>query len=493
MSTQIKELMQDGIEKARLGERAEAREVFEQVIALDDKNEKAWFWLASVLDDEARKKVALSTVLMLNPDNERAKKILDSLEARDRELQERDEIIPGVSRRALTLMVGGGGAIIVGVIAIFIIITLNNARIAGDAQATVQVATQAVLDAQASQTAVMAAFNATLAATTPTPVDLQAVVRTLPPTFTPTAPPSPTPAPEILPPPTGISGNLTVWSGRDFDVNGYLPVGIISVSTGAFQRAGEQEGRDVAVSPDGSRLVYTRFQPAVFDTLIEAINVNGTNPESLGDRWIDLQTLFSPRHPSYSASGDAIIFVARPDGSLTEQIFLLSLLETPPDVSPLRQISTDAATYTQPVISPDGTKVVAVRDDVNSADAGADLVIIDLATGFVTALTNDRAAFVESSPQWSPDGAQIVFAAAPQSAPNNADIFVRFSNGGGAPTIVARDPSNEVTPVFSPDGRHIAYASNRLGNYDIYIFDQTTATISQLTNTVEDEYIGGWR
>jgi hypothetical protein len=493
MSNLIKELMQDGIEKARVGERAEAREAFEKVIELDEKNEKAWFWLASVLDDEARKKVALSTVLMLNPENERAKRILDTLEARDREMKEKDEVIPGVSRRSLTLVLGVGGAIILGAIGILLVISLNNARIAGEQQAAAQAATQVVLNAQASQTAVMDAFNATLAAITPTAVDLQAVVRTLPPTFTPTAPPSPTPAPNVLPPPAGVSGNLAVWAGRDFDVNGYLPVGIMNAATGAFQRAGDQEGRDVAISPDGTRLVYTRFQPAVFDTFIEAININGTNPESLGDRWLATTTLFSPRQPSYSTSGDAVVFVARPDGGTTEQIFLLSLLETPPDVSPLRQISTDDATYSQPAISPDGTKVVVVRDDINSADAGADLVILDLATGFVTPLTNDRNAFVESSPQWSPDGSQIVFAAAPQSAPDNADIFVRFANGGGAPTIIARDPSNEVTPVFSPDGRFIAYSSNRLGSYDIYIYDQTTGALAQLTSGIEDEFVGGWR
>ena len=493
MSNLIKELMQDGIEKARLGERDEARVAFEKVIEMDEKNEKAWFWLASVLDDEARKKVALSTVLMLNPDNERAKKILDTLEARDREMKEKDEVIPGISRRALTLIVGIGGAVILAALALFLIVTFNNARVAGERQAAEQAATQVILDAQASQTAVMAAFNATLATITPTAVDLQAVVRTLPPTFTPTAPPSPTPAPNVLPQPTGVTGNLAVWAGRDFDQNGYLPVGIMPATNGMFQRAGDQEGRDVAISPDGTRLVYTRFQPAVFDTFIEAININGTDPESLGDRWIDTETLFSPRQPSYSASGDAIVFIARPDGGTTEQIFLLSMLETPPDVSPLRPVSTDEATYTQPAISPDGTKVVAVRDDVNSADAGADLVIIDLATGFVTQLTNDRAAFVESSPQWSPDGSQIVFAAASNSAPNNADIFVRFSNGGGSPTIVARDGSNEVTPVFSPDGRFIAYSSNRLGNYDIYIYDQTTTTLGQLTSAIDDEFVGGWR
>jgi Tol biopolymer transport system component len=493
VSKLINELMQDGIDKARQGERAAARESFEKVVELDDKNEKAWFWLASVTDDEARKKVALSTVLMLNPGNERAQKILDTMEASDREMKSRDEIIPGVSRRSLTLILGVGGAVIALALLGFLVVSFNNARVEGERAAAEQAATQVVLNAVASQTAVMAAFNATLAAITPTPVDLQAVVRTLPPTFTPTAAPTGTPPPDVLPLPPGLSGNLAVWAGRDFDVNGYLPVGIISAATGAFQRAGDQEGRDVAISPDGTRLVYTRFQPAVFDTLIEAINVNGTDPRSLDEVWRESLTLFSPRQPSYSSSGDAVVFVARADGATTEQIFLVSLLETPPDVSPVRQISTDQATYSQPAISPDGTKVVAIRDNVNAADAGTDIVIIDFATGIVTPLTNDRNAFIESSPQWSPDGTQIVFAAAPESDTANADIFSRFANGGGSPTIVARDPSNEVNPVFSPDGRYIAFSSNRLGNYDIYVYDQTTTALGQLTSTIDDEFVGGWR
>jgi Tol biopolymer transport system component len=493
VSKLINELMRDGIDAARLGDRNAAREAFEKVVELDDQNEKAWFWLASVLDDEARKKVALSTVLLLNPNNERAKKILDAMDARQLEMTEKNEVIPGVSRRTLTLLLGIGGTIILAVIAIFLVITFNNARIAADAQATVNAATQVVLDAVASQTAMMAAFNATLAATTPTAVDLQAVVRTLPPTFTPTAAPTATPVPDVLAFPNSLTGTMAVWAGRDFDNNGYLPVGTIQAITGAFERAGGQEGRDVAISPDGTRLVYTRFQPAIFDTLIEAININGTDPRPLDERWRTFATLYSPKQPSYSFSGDAIVFVARPEGSATDQIFLLSLLETPPDISPLRRVTNDAATYSQPVISPDGTRIAVIRNNINAADAGDDIVIIDIATGFQTPLTNDRQSFVERSPQWSPDGSQIVFSATSASTPNNADIFVRFSNGAGAPAIIARDAANEVTPVFSPDGRYIAYSSNRLGNYDIYVYDQTTTSLFQLTSGIEDEYIGGWK
>jgi Tol biopolymer transport system component len=59
--------------------------------------------------------------------------------------------------------------------------------------------------------------------------------------------------------------------------------------------------------------------------------------------------------------------------------------------------------------------------------------------------------------------------------------------------LIARDAANDLYPVFSPDGRYIAFASNRSGNFDIFVYDQQTQSLSQLTNTIDDEYIGGWR
>ncbi len=45
---------------------------------------------------------------------------------------------------------------------------------------------------------------------------------------------------------------------------------------------------------------------------------------------------------------------------------------------------------------------------------------------------------------------------------------------------------------FSPDGRYLAFASDRSGNYDIYIYEFMTGQTWQLTDTEEEDYPGGW-
>ena len=47
-------------------------------------------------------------------------------------------------------------------------------------------------------------------------------------------------------------------------------------------------------------------------------------------------------------------------------------------------------------------------------------------------------------------------------------------------------------PSISNDGRYIAFSSERNGQWDIYIFDTTTQTTYQLTNTPDDDFAGGW-
>lgn len=491
---EIADLLRRGIDAARAGDKAAARSALEQVVKLDDQNEKAWFWLASVLEDDTRKRVALSTVLHLNPNNERAKRILDQMDETERERKAGNEIIPGVSRTAFILLAGVGALVVVGLLATFAFITISNNNRAAEATAVVLQLTLVENDARA--TALQARLNteATQAATTPT-VDPRSLAPTPPPTWTPTPEATATATAVALPFPPGLTGTIAAWAGRDVDNNGYLPVGTISTSTGAFTPAGGDEGRDVALNSQ-QQIAFTRFQPAIFDTFIALINTNGTAPEALPDRWQATDTLFSSEQPQYSASGDAIVFLALPDdGRTNRQVFLLSLLPQPPDVSPLRRLTDDESVYANPSFSPDGARIIAVRNNANAADAGEDLVTIDIATGGQLPFTTDRGAFVESHPRYSPDGTEIVYAAAPASEPRNADIALRFSNGQGTPTLIARSPGNDILPVFSPDGRYIAFSSNRGGaGYDIYVFDRETNTLYQLTNTPnEDEFIGGWR
>ena len=62
-----------------------------------------------------------------------------------------------------------------------------------------------------------------------------------------------------------------------------------------------------------------------------------------------------------------------------------------------------------------------------------------------------------------------------------ADIY-RQRIDGSAITQLTDDENNDVMPVLSPDGKTIAFASDRSGNWDLYLMDADGGPAVQLTN-----------
>jgi len=73
-SSENTEMLQDGIEAAQKGDRAEARHLLMRVTEADPKNESAWLWLASISEYPEELLVFLNNVLGINPKNEKALK-----------------------------------------------------------------------------------------------------------------------------------------------------------------------------------------------------------------------------------------------------------------------------------------------------------------------------------------------------------------------------------------------------------------------------------
>lgn len=55
----------------------------------------------------------------------------------------------------------------------------------------------------------------------------------------------------------------------------------------------------------------------------------------------------------------------------------------------------------------------------------------------------------------------------PQPGTQNRDIWI-FDAGGGAGTRLTTDPAWDAFPIWSPDGSHIVFTSNRGGTFDLY-------------------------
>ncbi|MDX2138997.1 MAG: tetratricopeptide repeat protein [Chloroflexota bacterium] len=79
-SEQARELRQQGIAAAKAGQREQARQLLQQAIRLEPRNEAAWLWIASVARDQRERVFCLRKLLEINPNNEQALKALRQIE-----------------------------------------------------------------------------------------------------------------------------------------------------------------------------------------------------------------------------------------------------------------------------------------------------------------------------------------------------------------------------------------------------------------------------
>jgi Tol biopolymer transport system component len=132
--------------------------------------------------------------------------------------------------------------------------------------------------------------------------------------------------------------------------------------------------------------------------------------------------------------------------------------------------------------SPDGRSIAI------SGIAGgiSDLFVIDVASGQVRRLTNDR--YAELHPAWSHDGKTLAFTT--DRGPGTDFEALRY----GEMNLALLDMSNgsvrqldifpgakHINPQFSPDGRQLYFISDREGFSDIYRIDIASKQVFQVT------------
>jgi TolB protein len=92
-------------------------------------------------------------------------------------------------------------------------------------------------------------------------------------------------------------------------------------------------------------------------------------------------------------------------------------------------------------------------------------------------------------PDVDPDGRFMAFASTQHGL--TADIFIKSTNGK-TQTRITSDPADDVMPAVAPDGKRIAFASNRSGNWDIYITTTDGGPPIQFTSDAEHELHPTW-
>jgi len=138
----------------------------------------------------------------------------------------------------------------------------------------------------------------------------------------------------------------------------------------------------------------------------------------------------------------------------------------------LTQLTFDPGEDRAPVWTPDGRRIVFASNRAKAGVSNLYWVNAD-GTGDVTRLTDSPETQIPWS--WHPSGKFLAFLANRGATGN--DLMILSMEGDatrgwtpGKPTVFLSTPANETAPMFSPDGRWIAYYSNEApGNFDVYV------------------------
>jgi dipeptidyl aminopeptidase/acylaminoacyl peptidase len=90
-----------------------------------------------------------------------------------------------------------------------------------------------------------------------------------------------------------------------------------------------------------------------------------------------------------------------------------------------------------------------------------------------------------ADPQLSPDGRTVLFVHTTtngKTGQRNADIHAVPADGSAAPTPFIAGEQSESTPRWSPDGKQVAFLSNRDGATQLYVADASGGNIRKVTS-----------
>src|SRR3954453_20291775 len=88
------------------------------------------------------------------------------------------------------------------------------------------------------------------------------------------------------------------------------------------------------------------------------------------------------------------------------------------------------------------------------------------------------------TPDISPDGKLVAFSYL-------GDIWTVESVGGVARPVTMHE-AHDINPVFSPDGKHLAFSSNRHGSYDVFVVPAVGGKPRRLTYHSGHDMVPGW-
>jgi len=219
-------------------------------------------------------------------------------------------------------------------------------------------------------------------------------------------------------------------------------------------------------SPDGKRLVFRRLQQQKSDIVVVDLATGRTT-------WVTHDDVVDV-NPAWSPSGRFIYFSSLRGGGLN--LWRVAVSPTGEPRSSPEQLTTGAGDDLEISIAPDGKRLAF---SIFRIEADLWRLPIDPVTGRTTGQAEQVIATtrVESRGAWSPDGKTIAF-----NSDRNGDMNLWLHSEGESDRQLTNGPGGDYQPNWSPDGKVLAFFSSRSGRNDIWTVQVADGALKRLTS-----------
>ncbi len=235
-----------------------------------------------------------------------------------------------------------------------------------------------------------------------------------------------------------------------------------------------------ALSPDGSQVVYFSEKDFYSVDLWLADGVTGKVKRRILKSGIssNYETYrFINSQANWSPDGKYVAFAAK--RGPRDDIVIVDVARN----KQVGRIELKLSGITTPAWSPDGTRLVFTGYEGGLSD----LFVVDRNGENLRRLTQDK--YADLHPVWSPDGSRIAFTTDRGPATDfrslafdNFRIAVYDLEQRSIRVLDKMDEGKNSSPQWSPDGRSIAFVSDRNGVSNIFLYDLDEEELYQLTD-----------